>query len=284
MLKKSIYSVLITASILMVLGCESKIVSPPKNQTSLAVRIDISDASPKLLAAVDSFQVIVVDPAISETLAVSPLTLDTTGFIVGQIDTLPAGINLEFTAQAFDMQVGLIFGGTANSVLEPEVVNNVFIFLSPVVPLMKFTPRHFDITGTDTSAHTFDVKIFNVDSLFGVSFRVRYDPNYLITLNATLDQSQGPSGVIFFEADSSDAVGPYKAITVSETDTTRARAIVNVGGDAVLCNIRFVLERPFTLADSTLIQIEPTGMTHQNGTFIPTGILYSDDALVRITP
>ncbi len=282
MIKKIIKASGIAALTIVLCGCESKIVSPSKNEPMLSISINMTDASPKLLAAVDQYQVIVVDPAASETLVVSPLTLDSSGNIVGQIDSLPTAIDLEFTAQGFDMQIGLIFSGTTTAVLEPEIDNNVFINLSPVVPLMKFTPRHKDIVGSDTAIHTFDIKIFNVDSLMGVSFRVRYDPNYLIAVNSTLDSSQNASQTLFFQFDSIDAQGSYKAIAVS--GISPANAIVDANGDGVLANVSFVLERTFTLADSTILRIEPTGMTHQNQSTIPTSILYSDDAFVRITP
>ncbi len=272
------------ALMLLIWACESRIVSPPQDQPMLSIKIDLTDASPKLLAAVDQYRVIVVDPAASDTLADTALTLNSAGFIVGQIDSLPAGIVLEFTAQASDAQIGLIFVGTTNAVLEPNVVNNVLINLSPVVPLIKFTPRRTEIVGTDTGPHTFDIKIFNVDSLFGVAFRVFYDSSYLRAVNATLDSSQNAAQTLFFQLDTLDAFGRYWAISVTETDSTRTRAIVDANGDGVLCNVSFRLAKPFNLADSTSIQIVPTQMTHQNGTIIPNGILYSDDAFVRITP
>ncbi len=282
MMKRFLAASGIIAILLLILACESKIVSPPQNDPMLSISINLSDASPKLLAAVNQYQVIVVDPAASETLAVSPLTLNSSGNITGQFDNLPTGIVLEFTAQAIDAQLGLIFSGTTNAILEPGVNNNVFINLSPVVPLMKFTPRRTEIVGTDTSSHSFDIKIFNVDSLYGVSFRVRYDSNYFRAVNATLDSSQNASSVIFFQFDSSDVVGPYKAITVTGIDP--ANGIVDANGDGVLANVRFVLAKPFALADSTFLQLEPTGMTRQDGSNIPIGNLYRDDAFVRITP
>lgn len=282
MIRKIKSSVIISAAAILLFGCESKIVSPPANEPMLNVNIDVSDASPKLLAIVDSFRVIVVETSVSDTLAVSPLSLNSAGLIVGQIDSLPTEVNLEFTAQALDPQLGLIFSGSTNAVLEPDIVNNVFINLSPVVPLMKFTPRHLDLIGADTSAQTFDVKIFNVDSLYGVSFRVRYDAAYLRALNAKLDTSQNASQTLFFQFDSVDANGPYKAIAVTGIDP--ANGIVDANGDGVLCNIDFALIRPFAAADSTLLRIEPTGMTHQNQSNISTGILYLDDAFIRISP
>ncbi len=282
MRKKLLYSAGVLALIYLILACESKISAPVKSEPMLSISIDVSDASPKLLAAVDQYRVLVVDPSVPETLADSPLTLNVNGNIVGQIDSLPTDINLAFTAQAFDAQLGLIFSGTTNAYLEVETVNNVLINLSPVVPLMKFTPRHFDIVGTDTSAHSFDVKIFNVDSLYGVSFRVRYNPIHFRVVDAKLDISQNAASVIFFQFDSSDVVGPYKAITITGTDPTIG--IVDVNGDGVVVNVSFALSRTFALADSTLLRLEPTGMTHQNLSLIPTGILYTDDAFVRITP
>lgn len=282
MFNKILIGSLISATALLLFACASKIVAPPDKEPMLSVSFDISDASPKLLAVVDQFQVIVVETSIDSILVTAPLTLNSAGLITGTIDSIPTDVDLLFTAEARDTQAGLIFSGSTNAVLTGGRVNSVLINLSPVVPLMKYTPRHMDIIGTDTSAHKFDVKIFNVDSLYGVSFRLRYDPNYLIALNATLDTGYNPLDVVMFEFDSSDANGPYKAITITETNLTRS--IVDSSGDGVLCNVNFVLERPFTVADSTYLIIEPTGMTHQNQSTIPTGILYNDDAFVRITP
>lgn len=272
----------ISALIFLILACESKITAPVKNDAMLSISIGVADASPKLLAAVDQYRLIVTDPARREILADSPLTLNSSGNIVGRIDSLPSGINLEFTARALDAQLGLIFSGTTNAHLEFGTSNNVFIALSPVVPLMKFTPRHLDLLGTDSSAHNFDVKIFNVDSLYGVAFKVRYNPNYFRVVDARLDISQNAASVILFQFDSFDSVGLYKAITVTGTDP--ANGIVDVNGDGVLVNVRFALLKTFASADSTTLRLEPTGMTHQDSSVIPTSILYNDDAFVRITP
>lgn len=272
----------LSAVILFIFGCESKIVAPDKNSTTLRLSINATDASPKLLTAVNQFQVIVIDPAKAETLSVTPLTLNPGGSIVGQIDSLPAETNLTFVAQALDGLFGLIFSGSTDAILTPDIVNDVLINLSPVVPLLKLTPRHFEIAGTDINEHIFDVKVFNVDSLYGISFLVRYDQSYLIATSATLDASQNPSEVIFFETDSFDSLGAFKAISVTMTDSTKA--IVDTDGDGVLCNVGFVLEQQFPLADSTYIRFEPTGMTHQNRSQIPVNVLYNDDVFIRITP
>ena len=283
MIRKLTQIVVLAAALVLVIGCESKITAPPHSGTSLSLKFDIADASPKLIAAIDQFRVTVFDPAVPETVVVSQLTFDPNGFIVGQIDSLPAEINLVFTAEALDMQAStVIFRGSANATLVADVVNDVLIELSPVVPLMKLTPRFHNILSADTATQIFDVKIFNVDSLYGVSFRVRYDQTYLIAVSATLDSNYNPSEVIFFESDQFDTFGPFKVISITETDSTRA--LVDANGDAVLCNIGFVLEQQFPAAESTYITIEPTGMTHQNRSLIPVGILYNDDAFVRITP
>ncbi|HEX2898048.1 MAG TPA: hypothetical protein VHP63_08380 [candidate division Zixibacteria bacterium] len=282
MIKRILPGTLISATALLLFACENKIVAPPDQEPMLSISIDISDASPKLLAAVDQYQVIVIETSIDSILVTVPLTLNAARFITGTIDSLPTDVDLQFIAEARDMQVGVIFSGSTNAVLEADIVNNVSIDLSPAVPLMKFTPRHLDVVGTDTSAHTFDIKIFNVDSLYGVSFRVRYNSAYLRAINAKLDTSQNASQTLFFQFDSVDANGPYKAIAV--TGISPANGIVDANGDGVLCNIDFALVQPFTAADSTMLLIEPTGMTHQNQSNIPTGILYNDDAFVRISP
>ena len=283
MIKKIIQISSLAVLVLAILGCESRMVNAPVDVPTVRLSIDVSGFSPKLLAKINQYQVSVVDKSVPETLTVTPLALDSTGHVVGLIDSLPAEISLEFTAEALDSLGKVVFRGTTNTILDPETVNNVLIDLSPVLPLLKSTPRYSTVIGSDTlTTHKIDIKIFSVDSLYGISFRVRYNPNYLIMGNATLDTSLNAASVIFFQFDSSDGLGPYKAIAV--TNTVPNSSIVDANGDAVLANIRFALVRPFTAPDSTFITLEPTGLTKQDQTIIPTSVLYVDETVVKIVP
>jgi hypothetical protein len=283
-MKRLLYKAAVAVFMTAVLGCSSRIYDNSKNEPVLTVSINLSDASPKLLAAVDQFQVIVIDVAENDTVAVRPLLFnDSTFMIEGQIDTLPAEIDLLFIAEARDFSKGLIFRGSTNAILVPDIVNNVTIDLSPVVPLMKSTPRYNLLLGTDQSTHTIDIKLFNVDSLYGVSFRLFYDPTYVILTGARLDTSLNPTSVIFFQNDAVDSLGrSYKAITIS--NTIQNVPIVGSDSDVVLTNIDFILEQTFITPETTLITIEPTGMTHANQSTISPSILYIDETVVEITP
>jgi len=282
MIKRFLAASGFVAIMLLIFACESKIVSPSKKDPMLSISINMTDASPKLLAAVDQYRVIVVDPSVPKILADSPLTFNNNGFVVGQIDSLPSGINLEFTAQAFDSQFVPIFSGTTNAILEPQELNNVFIRLSPVRPLFKCTPRYNVIAGSDTGIHSVDIKIFNVDSLYGVSFLVRFDPAFVRLGSAKLDSSLNPATIIFFQNDTADTLGSYKALAV--TNTIPNTSIVGSDSDAVLVNLNFNLVLPFTVPDTTFLILELTGLTHVNQSQIDPSKLYIDETVIEIRP
>ena len=283
-MKRIIYTAVVAIFITAAFGCSGRIYDESKNEPALSVSINMSDASPKLLAVVDQFRIIVFDPAKNDTVAIRPLSFnDSTFMIEGQIDSLPAEIDLLFIAEARDFQQGLIFSGSTTAKLIADVVNNVLVDLSPVVPLMKSTPRYNKVLGSDQSTHTVDIKIFNVDSLFGVSFRIFYDPAFILFTGARLDTSQDPASVIFFETEAVDSLGrSYKAITISHTIPNTP--LVGSDSDAVLTNIDFVLAQQFTTPETTFFMIEPTGLTHTNQTTIPPNILYVDETVVEIAP
>jgi hypothetical protein len=268
--------------IALLIGCSSRIYDESSNEPALQISFDMSDASPKLLAAVDQFIVFVINPAENDTIATRLLTYNANTLLLeGQIDSLPAEIRLLFVAEARDFRQGLIFKGSTGTTLVAGVVNNVLIDLSPVVPLMKSTPRYTRVLGSDQSTQTIDIKIFNVDALYGVSFRLYYDPTYILFTGARLDASQDPN-VIFFETDVVDSTGFYKAVAI--THSIAGTPIVAPDSDAVLTNVDFVLETLFTTPETTLINIVPTSLTLTDQSSLPPSILYSDETVVEIVP
>lgn len=283
-MKRLIYTAIVAIFVTAVISCSGRIYDQTGDQPSLVINIDISDASPKLLAAVSQFRIIVINVATKDTVALKPLLLnDSTYKLQGQIDTLPAEKPLLFIAEARDFSAGLIFRGDTTISLAPDVINSVVINLSPVVPLMKSTPRYNRILGSDQNTHTLDFKIFNVDSLYGVSFRIYYDPAYVIFTGARLDSSHNPANVIFFETDAVDSTGrSYKAVTISQTQPFTP--MVGSDSDAVLTNVDFVLEQMFSTPETTYITVEPTGLTHANQSQISPSIIYTDETVVVITP
>jgi len=280
-----IKALLLTVLVLTVSwGCDSKIVNQNFDSTSLKVRINTAGASPKLLALVDQFEVTVVELISNNVIAVEPLTLNGQ-FIEGQIDSLPSGLDLEFTAQAKRLSDGLvIYEGTTIISLAPGEVTEVPIAMSPVVPVMKSTPRQDNISVIDSSSHFVDVKIFNVNQLFGTSFRVFYDPNFLLFDSVALSSTINPNEVIFFAATGVDSISSQPYVAVSVTNTTAGVEIVDVNGDVTLARVFYSLEFPASTPNSSILTLEPTGLTDINRNPISPAILFVDETVVEIVP
>ncbi len=260
-------------------GCESRIVENRTDLNSIKIEINTSGASPKLMAIVDQFIVTVSDVKSNQVIRVTPLQFNNP-FVVGQIDALPAEVDLRFTAEAINLKTAaVIYSGTTIMNLIANDTTPVLISLSPVVPLLKFTPRRIVRPPLDT--FSMDVKMFNIAGLYGVSFKVRYVTDFLTLDSAVLDPSLPLADIIFFQADSVDAFGVYKAISITHTVTDSS--IASTAGDAVLAKL-FFSTTFFTLPDSTTVIFEPSGVTLSNQSIFPLGSLFTDDALVEFVP
>ena len=282
------YKIVSLAAVLLVFGvlsgCESKIVNQQFESTSLTVRINTAGASPKLLAQVDQFQVTVVELISNTVIAEQLLTLNGQ-FIEGQIDSLPSGIDLEFTAQAMRLSDGIvIYEGVTVIMLSAGNVTVVPILMSPVVPVMKSTPRYDDISVIDSSSHFIDIKIFNVDQLFGASFRVLYDPNFLLFDSVNLSATIDPTNVIFFAATGVDSISSQPFVAISVTNIAAGTEIVDVNGDVILARVFYSLEFPASAPNSSILTLAPTGLTDINRNPIDPAILFVDETIVEITP
>jgi len=265
-------------------GCESKIVNQQLDYSSLTVRINTAGASPKLLAQVDQFQVTVVELISNSIVAEQLLTLNGQ-FIEGQIDSLPSGVDLEFTARAMRLSDGIvIYEGVTVIMLAAGDVTIVPISMSPVVPVMKSTPRYDGISVVDSSSHFIDIKIFNVNQLFGTSFRVLYDPNFLLFDSVTLSTTIDPTNVIFFAATGVDSISSQPFVAISVTNITAGTEIVDVNGDVILARVFYSLEFPASTPNSSILTLVPTGLTDINRNPIDPAILFVDETVVEIIP
>ncbi|MCH7947369.1 MAG: hypothetical protein IIC66_06165, partial [candidate division Zixibacteria bacterium] len=267
-------------------GCESKIVNQQLDYSSLTVRINTAGASPKLLAQVDQFQVTVVELISNSVVAEQLLTLNGQ-FVEGQIDSLPSGVDLEFTARAMRLSDGIvIYEGVTVVMLAAGDVTVVPISMSPVVPVMKSTPRYDAFALSDASSHLLSIKIFNIDLLYGASFLVRYDSRYII-IDSTKLSPLIPfvDSIIFFSVNSFDVIGAHYAVAI--TNTVSGASISDIDGDVVLLDVFYSIgdvTGPLASIIPTLITIEPTGLTDINRNPIDPAILFVDETLVEITP
>ncbi|MCK4371521.1 MAG: hypothetical protein KAW61_00175, partial [candidate division Zixibacteria bacterium] len=220
---------------------------------------------------------VVYDSDNLDTLAVAELTLN--GEVAeGTIDSLPAGEALLFIARAFQSGTDIvIYEGRTVTELVAREINEVEIQMSPVVPLMKFTPCQVEIT--DTYPFYVDTKVFNIDSLYGISFRVTLDTSFV-----AIDSIQPAAGlagdeIIFFWR--GDTVSTDTAVfAVAISHTIPGSMLVDSSGDAALA--RLWLHRKVSSEQTIEMSIRPTGGVLVNSTDLVTEGIYRDNCLLFI--
>ncbi|MFQ6008212.1 MAG: hypothetical protein ACE5K8_04595, partial [Candidatus Zixiibacteriota bacterium] len=148
-------------------GCSQKSVNYDNTPTVL---LSMKVTEPGLLQFVDEFRLIVTGPDM-DRIETSLEYID--GFLEGEVQ-VPAGNNRIFTALALDAasQV-IIYRGEDTIDIAADAVVNLTINLYPQVDLIKLSPRFRSVDAN--SIFTEDVKVFNIDSLYGISFRIHFD-------------------------------------------------------------------------------------------------------------
>lgn len=128
-----------------------------------------------------------------------------------------AGENWKFALQALDASGNIIYSGdTTASVIAGETTE-MHINLYPKVFLLKLDPIYQEIADACTLA----VKLYNRQNLFGVSFRVEFDPAILLCTNVEPGDFLQPSeSTIFFHK--VDSVQGYVAVGYSRTQGSAA--------------------------------------------------------------
>jgi hypothetical protein len=268
----------------MAFGCSDRLVdSSDSAELRVAIAID-GDASPKLLALVDQYYVIVTNTRTGRTIT-RPLTLNG-AILEGVIDSLPAGVPLTFTVEATTYGVTgepgvVIYRGRTEAVIAADQATVIHVNLTPVVPLIKYTPRYVLLMPED-SVFSLAVKVFNVDSLYGISFRVTWDDMYLWPDSAVLSPDL-PSDSVIFYYNFIDTNAAIVAASVSETRPNRT--LVDAHGDVTLGRVYFrrqsITSAP---ANASVISLTVTSAYKADETQIPFASIYTDECLVDIMP
>ncbi len=259
-------------------GCSDRLVNE-KQETGLQIPLSAELLAARSLAAADLYRLTVTDNADDSVLALVPLTLNQS-VLEGTVDELPAGRPLTFLVEAVESETGVvIYQGSATAIVVANQTITLDIPLGPVVPLQRFTPRHVELRLD--SSFVLDTWIENVDSLFGISFRVIWpDLSTLRVDSARAGDDVASPNIIFF---AQEGTGSFH--TFSITQTGPGETIVDASGQAHLARIFFTLE-DFTraLPGTTQIEVQPTGLTGVDSTVIPVGDVYTDDCTLQIPP
>ncbi len=263
---------MVLAAAFILNGCAEKITGEGQ---LVKIRAITEFDAPGKISDISEFRVRIYLPNDEEPLEF-PLEL-VGSYLMGEI-TIPAGPERTFIVEAMDSDFIVMYSG--------EVTVDVFagediildIDLLPVVPMLKFTPRYFDILMGEEI--TVDVSIFNTPHLASLEFNVYYGSQsgtiYLDSIMRGLDLN--PLAEVSW-ADS----GTYATVWVSEIIGDVPGLIVDEEGYAHLATIYFNShwDTDFEL-DTAYLSLYPTRLTDTSQA-LSVEDLYTDQAMVILT-
>lgn len=255
----------IVLAIIILSGCSQKAVNEDA-ASSIALSMKVTE--PALIELVSQFLLIVTGPDMERI----ETTLTLQGqYIVGEVE-VPAGRDRRFVVSALDEAGRLIYQGDTTVDIEAgtEIVLNISLY--PQVPLVKLSPRFQPVQSNAT--FSLDVRVSKIHNLYGISFRILFE-SYLVRPESI---QVNPD---LIRVDHIDIDSGFYAIGLSETDTTRL--LVDTSGNATLATVYFQSLYPEIGADTTTLTIKVTELRRPDGSFIPIGSVYTDEALVEVS-
>lgn len=257
-------------------SCSERLVDD-SDKVNLKIPLGAGLLAAKSLAAADLYRLTVTDNA-GDSVLIQTQLVRSGSLLVGSVEDLPAGKPLTFLIEAEESETGtIIYTGSAVAIVVADETITLDIPLSPVVPLLRFVPSYVQLL--DDSTFVLDTRIYNLDSLFGISFRMWWPAGFPLRIDSAQPGGDVNSPSIIFFAQ--PGTGPHH--TFSITQTGAGEAIVDSTGAAHLARIFCTVEDFFSVMSSRVdITLEPTGLTGVDSTTIPLGILYTDDCALEV--
>lgn len=194
------------------------------------------------------------------------------GRVVFELE-VPLGDDRLFEMRAVDNEGTTLYQGAETADVQPGQTTSVDILMQPIVPMIRITPMFRRITATQGTAR-FDVQVFNVDSLFGVSFRVEYDTNIIAITQVSQGRIFGAAPTLFFERRELN----YVAIGQTLLNNGSPQGVDGVGTSA---SVNFIPRANGT----TVLRLNraTVKLSDWQGNTLPrTGRLYIEDGEVEI--
>lgn len=185
---------------------------------------------------------------------------------------VPIGEDRVFTMTAFNAGEVALYNGSRTADILGGQITEIIIDLEPQVPMIKVTPIYRVMAETDSA--TFQVRIYNVDSLFGASFRLEFDSTMLEVAAFEAGDLFAGRDPIFFAVER----GNYLAVGYTLKGNQQPQG---VSADATLLQVTFTAVGA-GLAD---LQIDPATLQLVNwrGDLLPLdGVLYIENGEVQI--
>ena len=201
------------------------------------------------------------------------------GMLVGEME-VPAG-EVHFTARAYNEQGVLLYQGETDVTVVPDKVTPINISLSPVVSMIKLSPRYTTVQRYSSLAVT--VKIFNIPNLNQVSFRLYHNWDLMAPDSVIKNPDLGPDVIMYDTVLYTTAGWAMSFLNSSEIDT-----LVNSSGDVTLATAYYNVTPPVFAAqfrnDTTAITIGNLTMYDFEGMEITPKMVYYDSSVVIIVP
>jgi hypothetical protein len=148
---------------------------------------------------------------------------------VEDVVEVPPGQNLVFVLDAYDAPGRLLYSGSAEASvgLGSDIVVNIQMI--PQVLMLKIDPLYQTANPLADSSYYFDVYVYNVENLFGASFRIEYSSSVISPTYVEFGNFLGPQPLTMARIDSN-----YVAIGI-----TRLQGQAGVSGSGHLARIHF---------------------------------------------
>lgn len=261
-------SAVVAAATLVLVSCTTG-ESPTGQSSQLVINSSLKQLG--LGNNVATVRLVVEGESISETFTNEVGFED--GVVTFEVE-VPTGEELTFTMTAIDIEGTALFEGSEVATVEFGAVATVDIFMEPVVPMIRVTPRFVQVGGTQEVGQV-DVNIHNVDNLFGVSFRIEFDSSVVQVGDVTAGSIFDPDQTIFF----SRHEGDYVAVSHTLQGTQSPQG-VDGGGTVAIFNLL-----PGSSLGSTELVINPetVRLIDWEGNELPaTGRLYIENGEVEV--
>ena len=267
----------VSIAIMVLISCSDNSVNSG-DATANKLNVQISMVSQGMLDIVTSFQLTII--AEGRNPMVVPLEYKH-GVISGTIENAPAGNNVVFLVQGMDADGVVIYSGSETLRIVADQENQIEINLSPVVSMIKISPRYLQISPGETS--TVDIKVYNLSNLNQISFRLyslnsRYDPAPdSVALSPRLLELG--DNLIFFD---SFSVKP-SFYTMAFANGGTENMVNDPNGDITLATLYYSADAQEILPDSTIIIFDSLTIYDIIGNLIPSSSVIHDQCFVMIT-
>ncbi len=276
-----VYSVLGVAC-LLIGGCGD---SPNAGGSSVALKLNIELETPSLASQIE---VVTLTIRYGSLPAIGPDTLNYADGVIDDTVSVEPGDTVTFILRALNGS-GLVLyeGRDGPRLVQPGSTLSLNILLRPAVLMLRAGPLFQEVELPGQALVEVTIDVYNVDSLFGASFRAHYDTSVLEFVSVT----EGT----FLKSPNAQNPIPTLAILLKDSanfiaySVTRLRqssvAIPGVSTDTTpgrLATLRFNKMR----AGTSEITFEPTAqLVDPNGRLVRNhGNLALESATVRITP